>query len=218
MAGKGRPNIIPTEDIPKIIVDINNGKKKSVIAKQYGVSQASIDGLIKRYQQKHNIQPNDLPKLNNEVDALVNSVLEFQVNLNRLKDKYSDELVSFYYQLTMKQKLLMGGYAEAVDTFKHKVNEVLKKDKVLVKVGFGEGVERYIEKDIDLADSTHYVNISKALMQMATLEGIYMPQTTPTVAIQNNNNNEAKVESLTYTKTQDEKAQKLLASVIPQDE
>lgn len=55
-------------------------------------------------------------------------------------------------------------------------------------------------------------------MIVKTLFGLGVLQTTPTVAIQNNNSAEAKVENISYTEQQEIKAKKLLASVIPQDE
>lgn len=73
------------------------------------------------------------------------------------------------------------------------------------------------EQTIGLQSATNYLRLSEAFDNIAGTLGFGMPKGV-NIFNQNNNNAEAKVESLEYTKTQDEKAQKLLASVIPQDE
>jgi hypothetical protein len=72
------------------------------------------------------------------------------------------------------------------------------------------------EQKVGLQSATNYLRLAEAYDNIASTLGFGMSKGV-NIINQNNNNAEAKAETLIYTETQNDKARKLLATVIPKD-
>lgn len=190
MAGKGKPPTIPPADIPKIIDDILSGrKKKSEVAREYGVKQPSIDGLLKRYKEKTGLNEEQLKVLPSLIENTINGLMEFETQMLQYQKTYGEKLVSYHISnARVMQRLHMFGYSENIQLLKNKINAVLQKDTITEKMSIGDGIQTFQERSIDLQDAKHFKDIASTLSSLSYTEGINTKDNSTTVAIQNNNN------------------------------
>lgn len=186
MTGKGRPPKIPPQDIPQIIDDIVQGRrKKSEIARHYGVTQASLDGLMKRQKERRGVNDEDLKGLPELVQNHLNSFMEFESNFAKYKNKYGDDLWNYHYNLQVGQRLRLHGYDETISLLKKKINKALSKDTVTVMRSIGEGGEMMDERPVDIQDAKYFKDIASTISSLTYTEGIHKKEPLSQVAIQN---------------------------------
>ena len=185
MAGKGKPPVIPPEHRERIISDIASGKRRKCdIAKEYNVTQASIDGMIKRYKQTTNLNDNDFKNVPQLAEEHLNAIMQWETNFKANADKYG-KLWDYHYNLQIQQRLRCGGYDEGIQLIKKKIVKMLNKDTVAVVRSLEGGGQMIDEREIDIQDAKHIKDITSAYSTLSYVEGIHTR--TPTVAIQNNN-------------------------------
>ncbi|NBP03523.1 MAG: hypothetical protein EBU90_26210 [Proteobacteria bacterium] len=184
MAGKGKPPVIPPEHRERIISDITLGKKRKCdIAREYGVTQASIDGMIKRYKEATNLNDDDFKKVPQLAEQHLNAIMQWETNFKENADKYK-KLWDYHYSLQIQQRLKGGGYDEGVQLIKKKILKMLHKETVAVVRGLEGGGQVIDEREIDIQDAKHLKELANTYTTLSYLEGIHTR--TPTVAMQNN--------------------------------
>ena len=208
MAGKGRPPKIPPEDIPQIIDDIVQGrKKKSEIARDYGVAQASLDGLMKRHKEKRGVTDEDLKALPSIVENHILSYMDFEVNFKKYQEKYGDDVWNYHYNMQVAHKLGVQGYAKNINLLKHKMEKILEKDTITVLRNAGDGVQVKEEMPVDLQHSKHLKDLANTLSCLSYTEGIHQKEAKVNI---NNNNLNAQQNN---TSVQQDTVQKTLQNI-----
>lgn len=207
-----RPSKVTDADKKSIAVRVANGVDMEALAKEYGFTTVKrIEQIAKEYGAKKNA---NAPL----VDEYIDNCQKNQAIINTVSQQ-GGAIGEFAFMEKVKQKLAHAKLTPIISNMKELLERVSASRTVYEKVNIGEGVQNIEPREVGVQDAKEIKSLVDAVNGFSILVGATEPrQPTPAVAIQNNNSAEAKVESLTYTKTQDEKAQKLLASVIPQDE
>lgn len=207
-----RPSKVTDADKKSIAVRVANGVDMEALAKEYGFTTVKrIEQIAKEYGAKKNA---NAPL----VDEYIENCQKNQAIINTVSQQ-GGAIGEFAFMEKVKQKLAHAKLTPIISNMQELLERVSASRTVYEKVNIGEGVQNIEPREVGVQDAKEIKSLVDAVNGFSILVGATEPrQPTPTVAIQNNNSAEAKVESLTYTKTQDEKAQKLLASVIPQDE
>ena len=207
-----RPSKVTDADKKSIAVRVANGVDMEALAKEYGFTTVKrIEQIAKEYGAKKNA---NAPL----VDEYIENCQKNQAIINTVSQQ-GGAIGEFAFMEKVKQKLAHAKLTPIISNMQELLERVSASRTVYEKVNIGEGVQNIEPREVGVQDAKEIKSLVDAVNGFSILVGATEPrQPAPAVAIQNNNSAEAKVESLTYTKTQDEKAQKLLASVIPQDE
>lgn len=194
---RGRPFVIPKEDYAQIIADVTTGKRKpSDIAKDYKkpngtpIAQSNINRIVQEWRDKQNLTKRDTEDMSITIQRIYKQHIELQQEL----DRYGDVGKIILSDVVNAQsiRLQAHGYAPIIKKFKDKINTLLDNNQVYEIVGTGQGSQMILPRDTTVQDFGNLEKGVKTLNMLANMECI--TQTTPTVAIQNNNSAEAKVE------------------------
>ena len=194
---RGRPFVIPKEDYAQIIADVTTGKRKpSDIAKDYKkpngtpIAQSNINRIVQEWRDKQNLTKRDTEDMSITIQRIYKQHIELQQEL----DRYGDVGKIILSDVVNAQsiRLQAHGYAPIIKKFKDKINTLLDNNQVYEIVGTGQGSQMILPRDTTVQDFGNLEKGVKTLNMLANMECI--TQTTSTVAIQNNNSAEAKVE------------------------
>lgn len=197
---RGRPSVIPREDYAQIIADVTTGKRKpSDIVKDYKkpdgtpIAQSNINRIVEEWRNKQNLTKRDTEDMSAIIQHIYKQHIELQIEL----DKYGDVGKIILSDVINMQsiRLQAHGYAPIVKKFKDKINALLDNNKIIDIIGTGEGSQMHLEREMSAQDFGYLEKGVKTLNMLANMECV--TQTTPAVAIQNNNSNQAKVENKT---------------------
>lgn len=189
---RGRPSVIPKEDYAQIIADVTTGKRKpSDIAKDYKkpdgtpIAQSNINRIVEEWRNKQNLTKRDTEDMSITIQRIHKQHIELQQEL----DKYGDvgKIILSDVINTQSIRLQAHGYAPIIKKFKDKISVLLDNDKIVDIVGTGEGSQMHLEREMSTQDFGYLEKGVKTLNMLANMECV--TQTTPTVAIQNNQTN-----------------------------
>jgi hypothetical protein len=176
-----RPSKVTEADKKSIAVRVANGVDMHALMKEYGFTTVKrIEQIAKEYGAKKNA---NAPL----VDEYIENCQKNQAIINIVSQQGGD-VGEYAFMEKVKQKL-----AHAKLTLLEKVSA---SRTVYEKVNVGEGIQNIEPREVGVQDAKEVKSLVDAVTNFSILVGATEPkQTTPTVAIQNNNSAEAKVEN-----------------------
>jgi len=118
----------------KILADFHIGKSQNWLAKEYQCSPATVNklckGVIPKYKDK------------------VNAVVAINSDLSRESEYQSECFTKEVNELTRKANLVYGVVEKAIQMN----HDLLKNNKVVDRIGLGEGVQAFRERKLNTAD------------------------------------------------------------------
>ena len=184
-----RPSKVTEADKKSIAVRVANGVDMHALMKEYGFTTVKrIEQIAKEYGAKKNA---NAPL----VDKYIENCQKNQDIINTVSQQ-GGAIGEFAFMEKVKQKLAHAKLTPIISNMQELLEKVSASRTVYEKVSVGEGIQNMEPRAVGVQDAKEVKSLVDAVTNFSILLGATEPkQTTPTVAIQNNNSNEAKVEN-----------------------
>ncbi len=183
-----RPSKVTEADKKSIAVRVANGVDMHALMKEYGFTTVKrIEQIAKEYGAKKNA---NAPL----VDEYIENCQKNQAIINIVSQQGGD-VGEYAFMEKVKQKLAHAKLTPIISNMQELLERVTASRTVYEKVSLEGGGQILEKREVGVQDAKEVKSLVEAVNGFSILVGVTDPKTTPTVAIQNNNSAEAKVEN-----------------------